>query len=57
VFEQYDYLEPQIFIYDSLTMNSMFSDSAPGAHSGLLEVKNGDALVWECESTTRRKRR
>jgi hypothetical protein len=49
VFEQYDYLEPQIFMYDSLTMNPMFSDSAPGAHSGLLEVMNGDALVWECE--------
>ena len=25
VFEQYDYLEPQIFMYDSLTQNPMFS--------------------------------
>ena len=49
MFEQYDYLEPQIFMYDSLTQNPMFSDAAPGASTGMLEVKNGDVLMWECE--------
>jgi hypothetical protein len=49
VFEQYDYLEPQIFMYDSLTENPMFSSASPGAWSGLLDVKDGDVLMWECE--------
>ena len=49
VFEQYDYLEPQIFMYDSLTQNPMFSASAPGAHSGIFPLKTGDVLEWECE--------
>jgi hypothetical protein len=49
VFEQYDYLEPQIFNFDSLTKNPDFSDSAPGAFTGILDVKAGDTLEWECE--------
>ena len=49
VFEQYDYLDPAVFMYDSLTENPAFSDSSPGAHTGLLEVKAGDVLEWECE--------
>jgi len=49
VFEQYDYLEPQIFMFDTLTENPEFSDRAPGAWTGLLEVFAGDALEWECE--------
>lgn len=49
VFEQYDYLEPQIFMYDSLTQNPPFSDSAPGAHTGMLPISMGDVLEWECE--------
>jgi len=49
VFEQFDYLEPQIFMYDSLTQNPMFSDAAPGAWTGMLEVADGDVLMWECE--------
>jgi hypothetical protein len=49
VFEQYNYLEPQIFNYDSLTKNPAFSDSAPGAASGMLAVAAGDTLEWECE--------
>ncbi len=49
VFEQYDYLEPQIFMYDSLTQNPDFSSSAPGAHTGILPVSAGDVLEWECE--------
>jgi hypothetical protein len=49
VFEQYDYLEPQIFNFDSLTENPGFSSIAPGAYTGLLEVFAGDTLEWECE--------
>ena len=49
VFEQYDYLEPQIFMYDSLTQNPIFSTNAPGAWTGMLDVKDGDVLMWECE--------
>jgi hypothetical protein len=49
VFEQYDYLEPQIFMYDSLTENPEFSVRAPGAHTGMIDVAAGDALEWECE--------
>ena len=36
VFEMYDYNDPQIFQYDSITTNPMFSDNLPGAVSGQL---------------------
>lgn len=49
VFEQFDYLEPQIFTYDSVTENPDFADGLPGAHSGMIEVSAGDTLEWECE--------
>jgi hypothetical protein len=49
VFEQYDYLEPQIFEYNSITENPDFSEGQPGAYSGMLEVSTGDVLQWECE--------
>jgi len=49
VFEQYDYLEPQVFMYDTVTTNPEFSVSNPGAWTGLLEVSAGDVLEWECE--------
>jgi hypothetical protein len=49
VFEQYDYLSPAIFNFDSLTKNPDFSDSQPGAFTGILNVKAGDTLEWECE--------
>jgi hypothetical protein len=48
VFEMYDYNDPQIFSYDSITTNPMFSDTLAGAFSGILEVKAGDAIDWEC---------
>ena len=49
VFEMYDYLDPQIFQYDSINMNPPFSDNAAGAVSGQLEVKAGDVIKWECD--------
>ena len=48
VFEMYDYLEPKIFHYNSVTENPGFSDNAAGAFSGLLEVNAGDVIEWEC---------
>lgn len=48
VFEMYDYTEPATFEYDSRTMNPEFTDSTAGAVSGMLEVRNGDVLGWEC---------
>jgi hypothetical protein len=49
VFEQFDYADPRIFYYDSITENPAFSQSQPGAQTGILEVFAGDALEWECE--------
>jgi hypothetical protein len=49
VFEMYDYLDPQIFGYDSITTNPPFSATTAGATSGILEVKAGDILKWECD--------
>jgi hypothetical protein len=48
VFEMYDYLDPQIFNYNSVTQNPDFSAAAAGATSGILEVAAGDLLQWEC---------
>ena len=48
VFEMFDYLDPLIFDYNTVTKNPDFSDSAGGAVTGLLEVKAGDTLEWEC---------
>jgi len=48
VFEMYDYLDPAQFEYDSITTNPDFTDSAAGAVSGILNVKSGDALLWDC---------
>jgi hypothetical protein len=48
VFEMYDYQDPAGFEYDSVSVNPMFSASAAGAVTGLLEVNEGDILAWEC---------
>jgi hypothetical protein len=49
VFEQFDYKEPQIFYYDTVAKNPAFTANRPGAFTGVLDVKAGDALDWECE--------
>jgi hypothetical protein len=49
VFEQFDYLEPQIFEYNSVVENPDFAPNQPGAFTGILNVKAGDVLEWECE--------
>jgi hypothetical protein len=48
VFEMYDYRDPLVFDYNSVTKNPAFSSDAGGAFTGPLPVKNGDTLQWEC---------
>jgi hypothetical protein len=48
VFEMYDYMDPATFEYDSMTKNPAFSDNSAGAMSGVLEVHDGDTLLWDC---------
>jgi hypothetical protein len=48
VFEMYDYLDPAIFDYNTVTMNPEFTTSSSGAVSGPLQVASGDILQWEC---------
>jgi hypothetical protein len=48
VFETFDYLEPQIYAFNTVETNPEFSEQAPGAWTGMLEVSAGDTLDWEC---------
>ena len=49
VFESFNYADAQTFVYDTITTNQTFAPNMAGAVSGLLEVKAGDSLDWECE--------
>lgn len=51
LFESYDWAEPPVFNYDSLTTNQP-PDRAKlvaGGHSGVLDFAAGDTIRWECE--------
>jgi hypothetical protein len=48
VFEMYDYQDPATFEYDTVSKNPAFSAATAGATSGMLEVKEGDVLMWDC---------
>jgi len=48
VFEMYDFQDPATFEYNTVVQNPGFSASAAGALSGLLEIHNGDVLMWDC---------
>jgi hypothetical protein len=48
VFEMYDYNDPAEFGYNSIANNPEFSDKSAGAIDGMLEIKAGDVLEWEC---------
>ena len=48
VFEMFDYLDPATFDYNTVTENPQFRPGAAGAVSGVLEVKDGDVLMWDC---------
>ncbi len=48
VFEMFDYNEPAIYYYNSVTKNPEFGTMTAGATSGVLPIKQGDILKWEC---------
>jgi hypothetical protein len=48
IFEMFDYMDPATFEYDSIIKNPSFSEGSAGAVSGMLEVHDGDTLVWDC---------
>jgi hypothetical protein len=49
--EDYDWAEPLVFNYDTLTTNTAPNPDAliPGGHSGPLQFAQGDTIRWECE--------
>ena len=51
VYESYDYHEPGEMNYNSLTQNPSPDATLkqPGGVSGILELKQGEKLQWECE--------
>jgi len=51
VFEQFHYLDQQIFNFNSVVENPALDQGfgIPGAMSGELPVQAGDTLRWECE--------
>jgi hypothetical protein len=48
VFEMYDFQDPAQFEYNTVSKNPAFSATQAGAVSGLLEVKDGDVILWDC---------
>jgi hypothetical protein len=48
VFDMYDYMDPATFEYNTAIENPKFSDGNAGATSGILEVQDGDTLMWDC---------
>ena len=46
----FDYTEPLIFYYNSVTQNPTFAPELTqgGASSGMLPIAAGDVLSWEC---------
>jgi hypothetical protein len=51
IYETYDYREPLYVGYNSIVTTPVPDPvkRVSGAHSGLLEVKKGDHVEWECE--------
>ena len=51
VYEDYNWEEPAVFEFNSLTKNPPPDPvgRVGGAYSGILDLKVGDALEWECE--------
>ncbi|HEY6561765.1 MAG TPA: hypothetical protein VI072_31060 [Polyangiaceae bacterium] len=51
VFDDYDWKEPAVFEFNSLTKNLLpeASSGRAGAVSGMLELKPGDVLEWQCD--------
>ena len=51
IFEDYDWHDPKMFTFDSLQINQPWNADTrqSGAWSGLLDLKAGDRIEWECE--------
>lgn len=51
IYEDFDWEEPAVLEYNSLTANPAPNKEAgaEGGYSGILDVKAGDKLSWECE--------
>ena len=51
IFEDYDWHDPKMFGFDSVQKNSPWNADTrtAGAFSGILNLKAGDRIEWECE--------
>jgi hypothetical protein len=51
VYEDYEWSEPAELLYNSITDNGAPDPEAlnPGGYSGVLSLRPGDAIEWECE--------
>ncbi len=51
IYEDYDWHDPLVLEYNSVTKNPApdLKANAGGGFSGILDLKPGDALEWECE--------
>jgi hypothetical protein len=52
VFETYDYLDPAMFEFDSVSKNPTLSDKAAGAVSGMLESRTATRCSGTATSST-----
>ena len=51
IYEDYDWKEPKVLEYNTLTTNPAPNATAltGGGYSGILDLKAGDKISWECE--------
>jgi hypothetical protein len=56
VYEDYDWLEPTVLEFNSLTTNNPPNPTSyvAGGHSGVLDLQAGDKLEWECHVVNER---
>jgi hypothetical protein len=56
VYEDYNWLEPAVFEFNSLTTNPLPNPTSytSGGHTGMLDILPGDRLEWECEVVNNR---
>jgi hypothetical protein len=49
LYQNFDYTDPKVYLYDSLAKNPDFSANSAGAATGQIDIAVGDVLEWECE--------
>lgn len=56
ILDDYDWLEPAVFEFNSLTNNPAPRPEArvAGAHTGMLDLLPGDVLEWQCDIENKR---